>query len=679
MAGNLRPSIRVHQSHWLWVLCLVGLDYFSSLAYQPSIAFEAAGSAAPLATVGVVMITLLGALPVYAYVAGRSPAGQGATGLLERSVHGWLGKLFVLILLGFAATDFVITKTLSVADAAQHLIYNPHPKWQQALEYLGTADERAKHLLPYALWERALEYWNRQLAITVLLSILGFVFWAIFRRGFTKQVVRLAVVAIAAYLLLNAIIIGSGCYYLALHPELVHDWWMKLDSNQGQLLPAFSAIPAWISIAALCLLSFPQMSLGLSGFELSMVVMPLIRAKPGGGVNDTRRRVRNARKLLMIAALIMSLYLLASSLVTTLLIRPDALTTAGQAANRALAYMAHGGQLIEGVAAQEVSPLFGELFGTIYDLNTIVILGLAGTSVTLGLRRLVPEYLHHLGMDMGWANYVGAILYVFNCINLIVIVYFRASVTAQRGAYATSVLVLMGSAAAAATIDLWQRRTGPAIRRLSWFYVVVASLFWTSAVAAIIAQPDGLLIALSFVVALFAWSVVSRLVRSTELRFEGFQFKDAQSQFLWESLIYLEFPVLVPHRPGQTSLLSKEEKIRQRHRLPPDVPVVFLEVELGDVSDFYHRPMIEAVQEEGRFILYVTSGASIPHVIAAVALELSKVGKPPEIHFGWSDESPLTANLNFLLFGQGNVPWMVRELIRKAEPDPERRPPIIIG
>jgi hypothetical protein len=77
--------------------------------------------------------------------------------------------------------------------------------------------------------------------------------------------------------------------------------------------------------------------------------------------------------------------------------------------------------------------------------------------------------------------------------------------------------------------------------------------------------------------------------------------------------------------------------------------------------------------------LQITNCGSIPHVLAAVAMELSKVGKPPEIHFGWSDESPLFASLSFVLFGEGNVPWLVRELIRKAEPNPERQPRVIVG
>jgi hypothetical protein len=670
---------KAHQNYWLWVLCLVGLDYFSSLAYQPSIAIEASGLLSPFATLGVVILTLFAALPVYCYVAGRSPNGQGALGLLEQSVHGWLGKLLVLVLLGFAATDFVITRTLSVADAAVHIIGNPDSRWQNALETWRAGGESTREMLPDALGQKVIPYWNKQLAVALLLSILGFTFWTIFRRGLRRHVIQIAVVVVVAYLAATAVVVVSGLLYLKAQPELLDNWWQKALSYKTQTGVETSYWSAGLTIAAISFLVFPKVSLGLSGFELSMVVMPMVRGGKSDTPADPRGRVWNARKLLMLAAVIMAAYLLGSSLVTTTLIGADAQPPSGAATNRALAYLAHGGQMINGQPATDLNPLFGELFGTTYDVSTILILCLAGASVTLGLRDLVPQYLHRLGMELEWSHKIGAILICFNVINLATTVIFRAKVDAQRGAYATSVLVLLSSGAVAAALDRWRKRNGPWPRRMPWFFALVSVVFIVSAIAATIRDPHGLLIALGFVAAILIWSIISRVLRSMELRFEGFEFKDPQSQLLWDTLRFLEFPVLVPHRPGQVALDLKEQRIRQRHRLTTDVPIVFVETELGDASDFYQKPLLEVIEEEGRFVIRITGCASIAHTLAAAALELSKAGKPPEIHFGWSDESPVSANLNFLLFGRGNIPWMVRELMRKAEPDPDRRPNVIIG
>jgi hypothetical protein len=120
------PSGQGEFNPWPLMLCLVGVDYFSTLAYLPSIAVEAAGPLAPIAAGAVVLVTFLLALPVYWYVVGRSTDGRGATGIFEEAIPGWRGKFLVLTLLGFAAADFVITRSLSLADAAVHLIHNPH-------------------------------------------------------------------------------------------------------------------------------------------------------------------------------------------------------------------------------------------------------------------------------------------------------------------------------------------------------------------------------------------------------------------------------------------------------------------------------------------------------------------------------------------------------------------------
>src|SRR5215211_6132103 len=361
--SQLTPSTEVlkppeHQSFWLWVMCLTGVDYFSTLGYQPSIAFEAVGLLAPLATIVLIAVTLGCALPVYCRVAAESPLGHGSISMLERLLHGWTAKFLVLVLLGFAATDFIITQTLSAADAAEHLIHNP-------------------------FWTSAPPVLQSQMVLTVgMLLALG----AMFLRGF-KEVIAIAVVIVGFYLALNVIVLLSGIVYLAAHPSLVADWYHAVLRGDWHMAQGGSGRGLWAAVLT-CLIFFPKLALGLSGFETGVAVMPLVRGEHGDDPQRPRGRIRNTRKLLATAAIIMSVMLLGSSIITAMLIDPKALVTEGQAANRALAYVAHGD------AKYYINPIFGPLFGTIYDMSTVSILWFAGASAMSGLLNLVPRYLH---------------------------------------------------------------------------------------------------------------------------------------------------------------------------------------------------------------------------------------------------------------------------------------------
>jgi hypothetical protein len=605
---------------WWQVMCLTGVDYFSTLGYQPGIAALASGALSPLATLILVLVTLFGALPIYRQVAKFSPHGEGSIAMLERLLPRWQGKLFVLVLLGFACTDFIITITLSAADATAHLVENP--------------------LLSAFLQ-------GQQVPLTLVLITLLTV---IFLKGF-QEAIGVALVLVATYLTLNLVVIGVAGYQMLQQPTLLGNWHTALTGTSP-----------WRMIGVSMLL-FPKLALGLSGFETGVALMPLVKGNPSDTDTQPAGRIRQTHQLLTAAAVIMSFFLLTSSVVTTVLIPAAAFQTGGQANGRALAYLAH--------------QYLGNGFGTLYDLSTITILWFAGASAMAGLLNLVPRYLPRYGMAPEWAGAVRPLVLVFTAIAFTVTLIFDASVEAQGGAYATGVLVLMSSAAVAVTLAFHRRGE----KRGAIAFGLIALVFFYTTIANIFERPDGIRIATFFITAIISTSMVSRVFRSTELRVTGVELDETAQAFVAQ---FQAQPVrLIAHRrsKGESALeyQQKEQNVREDSHLSTSQPILFLEVQVFDASVFIDVIQVKGVEVGGYRILRVQSSA-VPNAIAALLLYLrDQTGTLPHIYFEWGEGNPLKYLLRFIFLGEGDVPLVTREVLRKAEPDPLRRPHIHVS
>jgi hypothetical protein len=621
-------------------MCLTGVDYFSTLGYQPGIAFLAAQALSPIATFILVLLTLFGALPIYNRVAEESPHGEGSISMLEHQLSRWKGKLFVLVLLGFVATDFVITITLSAADATAHIIENP--------------------FTPAIL--------KHQIGVTLaLIAFLG----VIFLRGF-KEAIGIAVALVGAYLLLNTVVIGFGLYELATHPSHFPEWKQALFTH-----PHVHGNP-WL-IVGVSLFLFPKLALGLSGFETGVAVMPLVKGDSDlseaewASIKSTavghdeskssqllRGRTRNAKKLLRTAALIMSVMLITSSFVTAILIPAEKFADGGEANGRAIAYLAH--------------EFFGNIFGTIYDLSTISILWFAGASAMAGLLSIVPRYLPRYGMAPEWARAARPLVIVIIAIAFAVTVIFKADVDLQGGAYATGVLVLMTSAAIAVTLVARRKQN-------NWYpYLAIAVIFVYTTIQNIHERPEGIKIASFFILTIILASLFSRVYRSTELRVEQIELDDQARQFIKDAAKGTIRIITNRRDKGDADeYAQKEHEKRTSNHIPTGEPILFFEVTPGDASEFSGTLSIRGESVDGYRILRTESPA-VPNAIAAFLLYLrDEMGKLPHVYFGWSEGNPISYLLKYIAFGEGDTAPVTHEVLRQAERDSNRRPIVHVG
>jgi uncharacterized protein YjeT (DUF2065 family) len=614
---------QTHKTHkWWQVMCLTGVDYFSTLGYQPGIAALAAGAISPIATLVLVALTLIGALPVYRRVAKESPNGEGSIAMLERLMSFWQGKIFVLALLGFAATDFMITMTLSAADATAHMVENPH------LEPLLS---------------------GHQILITlILLALLG----GVFLRGF-KEAIGVAVILVAIYLVLNVVVIADGLAQVLANPSLWSDWVTALTQQHGNPLV----------IVGIALLVFPKLALGLSGFETGVAVMPHINSGPDDTPEHPIGRIRGTKHLLSTAAAIMSVFLITSSVVTTLLIPPAEFQPGGAANGRALAYLAH--------------EYLGSTFGSVYDASTIAILWFAGASAMAGLLNLIPRFLPRYGMAPHWARAVRPLVLILMLGAFLITIIFRANVDAQGGAYATGVLVVITSAAVAVTLAARHARQ----HKLTIAFSVVALIFIYTTIANIIERPEGVKIAAIFIAAILAVSLASRFARSFELRVTDVTFDPTAQLFIRDTARRtIRFIAKEPDRRKRADYSDKLRQVSRDNDLTDPNDVIFVEVTVTDPSEFAGQLDVKGEVQHDRYRVITFSSSSVPNALAALLMSVrDNTHRLPHIYFEWTEGNPAANLLRFLFFGVGEVAPVTREVIRRAEPDRDRRPHVHAG
>jgi len=223
------------------------------------------------------------------------------------------------------------------------------------------------------------------------------------------------------------------------------------------------------------------------------------------------------------------------------------------------------------------------------------------------------------------------------------------------------------------TIAHWRTR-----RRNMW--LLMTAIFAYTTCANIVERPEGIKIASFFILSIIVTSMISRAIRSIELRIDTVRLDGAAQALLQE--VVPEVIRIIAHRPDSREVHEYDEKERQAredHSLDRGERLIFLEVDQGDVSDFQGDLEVRG-ESVGRHRVLRCKSPAVPNAIAALLLAIqTRTRQIPHAYFGWTEGNPIAYLLRYLFLGEGDTAPVTREVLRKAIANPLERPRIHVG
>jgi len=217
--------------------------------------------------------------------------------------------------------------------------------------------------------------------------------------------------------------------------------------------------------------------------------------------------------------------------------------------------------------------------------------------------------------------------------------------------------VLMASGAFAVLLAERERKV------LRWYFAAILVVFLYVLVMNVVARPEGLKIALWFILAIIVASVWSRWRRASELRVGELRFADAESESEWNRLKDVEYLVLLPLRDVSAESRRRCQGRPMHHQHSGPVTVAFMHVTLTDDPSQFATPISVEVRRQGDdMIIHVTGAVALANAIAYVALQLNA----DDVVVGLLDSgTPVQNAILYVLFGTGEVGYAVRAIFAR--------------